>query len=36
MFWIENGMIIPVDDLVRDIALIFTKSPDEIITNYLF
>jgi hypothetical protein len=36
MFWIEGGMTIPVDDLVRDIALIFSKSPDEIITDYLF
>jgi AcrR family transcriptional regulator len=36
MFWIESGMTIPIDDLVRDIALIFSKSPDDIITNYLF
>jgi AcrR family transcriptional regulator len=36
MSWIESGMTISVDDLVRDIALIFSKSPDEIITNYLF
>jgi AcrR family transcriptional regulator len=36
MSWIEGGMTIPVDNLVRDIALIFSKSPDEILTNYLF
>jgi AcrR family transcriptional regulator len=36
MFWIENDMSIPVEELARDIAIMMTASPDGILTKHLF
>jgi AcrR family transcriptional regulator len=36
MFWIENDMTIPVEDLARDITIMMAASPNDILTKYLF
>jgi AcrR family transcriptional regulator len=36
MFWIENDMAIPIEDLAGDITTMMAASPNDILTKYLF
>ena len=36
LFWIETGMKTPIEDIAKDMTIIFTKSPEEIITNHMY
>lgn len=34
--WIRDGMKVPVEELASDLTVLFTRSPEEIITDHLY